>query len=1295
MAFASEVHPDGISILVVSNDRPNLYSRSRILSQADYRVIQASTAEEALHIVASTPPELIVLDVNLPNIDGLEVCRRLKTDPKTSHIMVLQVSSSRSSKKEDLAVEGEADDYLIEPIDPLDLVTTVRVLLRLSDRKRKSGLVRQQQLVKDTIGTYRAMFANATDGIAMMDPHGRYIEQNLAHWVMLGHSNEDLLGQTPAFHLGEDTFQRVVKELIDTGRFQGEIRSRRKDGQWIDVALSAFGIYGDTGEVLCYVEMKRDMTARNQREAAMLAAHDTFRQLVERSPFGVYVVDANFNLVQVSAGAQKVFENVRPLLGRDFAEVLRLIWPEPFAGEAIRLFRYTLETGESYHAPSTVEQRRDSGDVESYDWKIERITMPDGRYGVVCHFYDLSERQRYEQALRESEERFHNMANNAPVMVWVTEPDGACSFLSRSWYDFTGQTPETGLGFGWINAVHPDDRLAAEQTFVQANNTHRSFRLEYRLRKHDGEYGWAIDAAVPRFSAEGDFLGYIGSVIDITERKQAEQALHQSEERFKQLSTSLPLLAWTCAPHGECDFLSRQWIEYTGIPESVQLGYGWLNQLHPADRAATMQAWEASRQADSDFHVEFRIRRHDGVYRWFDTKAVRARAENGRTLKWYGFNTDITERKQTEEALRDSEARFRNLADHISQFAWMADAKGWIFWYNKRWFDYTGTTLEQMQGWGWRMVHHPDHLDRVIEKWQKALEAGEGWEDTFPLRGRVGTYRWFLSRALPIRDSDGLIVRWFGTNTDVTELREAEKAQAHLAAIVTSSDDAIVSKDLTGIITSWNRGAERLFGYTEQETIGRPITMLMPPDRIAEEHEILSSVKRGESVEHYETVRVRKDRTLLDISLTVSPIMDEQGRIIGASKVARDITERKRQEEELRRLKDELEVRVQERTRELLATQGRLMTVTSQLSLTEQRERRKLARDLHDYLAQMLIVGRMKTSMLKKQLPHDSATTTLSQDLDKVFQQSLEYTRTLIAELSPPSLQESGLPAALKWLSERFQKDGLTVEVQTDCAFVPLSEEQAVVVFQAVRELLFNVMKHAGVDRATVTVSFGEGDILHVSVADGGKGLAPEVLQRSAEPGHLGLVSVRERFRAMGGRVDVQSPPGNGTTVTLLLPLANSAETKVLSAQFPETQGSAFRAQNPVLPKRAVVRVLLVDDHKLMRQELRDILAANDRIRVVGEAGTGDEALLLAANVAPDVVITDINLPSVNGIEMTKRFKSLHPQTVVIGLSAHTEEHMKRDILSSGAEILLSKEYAADELVPAILRCCDGRGADR
>jgi PAS domain-containing protein len=202
----------------------------------------------------------------------------------------------------------------------------------------------------------------------------------------------DSLAKT-AEHFDRSLQKRTYSEL--------ETAFIHKKGHRVEVCVAGEPVIRD-GEVVTVLCTAKDITDRNRTEHALRAAHDTFRHLVETSPFGVYAVDADFRLVQVSAGAQKVFKNVRPLLGRDFAEVMRIVWEEPFATEAIGRFRHTLETGEPFHSPRTIEHRHDIGEIESYDWKVERVTLPDGRLGVVCHFYDLSERQRYVGALRTS-----------------------------------------------------------------------------------------------------------------------------------------------------------------------------------------------------------------------------------------------------------------------------------------------------------------------------------------------------------------------------------------------------------------------------------------------------------------------------------------------------------------------------------------------------------------------------------------------------------------------------------------------------------------------------------------------------------------------------------------------------------------------------------------------------------------------------------------------------------------------------------------------------------------------------
>ena len=300
------------------------------------------------------------------------------------------------------------------------------------------------------------------------------------------------------------------------------------------------------------------------------------------------------------------------------------------------------------------------------------------------------------------------------------------------------------------------------------------------------------------------------------------------------------------------------------------------------------------------WHGELKNRAKDGSIYWVDTTIVPFLSSEGKPQQYIAIRADITERKRAEEALRESEERFQSMVNSIPQLAWMAEADGHIFWYNQRWYEYTGTTLEQMEGWAWQTVHDPAMLPKVLERWQAAIAGGIPFEMEFPLRGADGRFGVFLTRVVPAKNREGRVVRWFGTNTDITELRRAEEVRERLAAVVESSDDAIISKDRDGTITAWNHAAEKMFGYSSSEAVGNPIQMLIPPERAHEEQDIQSRIGRGESVKHFETVRVRKDGTYIDVSATISPIRNHRGEIVGASKIARDITESKRAEETLK-----------------------------------------------------------------------------------------------------------------------------------------------------------------------------------------------------------------------------------------------------------------------------------------------------------------------------------------------------------------------------------------------------------
>ncbi|MFO1036876.1 MAG: HWE histidine kinase domain-containing protein [Geminicoccaceae bacterium] len=283
-----------------------------------------------------------------------------------------------------------------------------------------------------------------------------------------------------------DDRDRVSAEMAAiqhrVGPYEIECRIMRPDGEtrWIMDRGEAVGpLDPGTGRVFRITGTVIDITERKLVEERLRAAHDTFRHLVDRSPFGIYVVDADFRLVQVSDGAQKVFSNVRPLIGRDFAEVLRAIWPEPFASEAIGRFRHTLVTGEAFHAPTTVEQRADIGDTEAYDWKLERIALPDGRPGVVCHFYDLTERQRQEDhikfLMREVNHRSQNLLALIQGIVRLTAPKDTDDFIERF-----GERLRS-LGAAQTLLVNNVWRSVPLDDLVRSQLSHLSDRIDTRI----------------------------------------------------------------------------------------------------------------------------------------------------------------------------------------------------------------------------------------------------------------------------------------------------------------------------------------------------------------------------------------------------------------------------------------------------------------------------------------------------------------------------------------------------------------------------------------------------------------------------------------------------------------------------------------------------------------------------------------------------------------------------------------------------------------------------------------------
>ncbi len=383
---------------------------------------------------------------------------------------------------------------------------------------------------------------------------------------------------------------------------------------------------------------------------------------------------------------------------------------------------------------------------------------------------------------------------------------------------------------------------------------------------------------------------------------------------------------------------------------------------------------------------------------------------------------------------------------------------------------------------------------------------------------------------------------------EIAERKQAEMALNRLAAIVEFSNDAIISKDLNGTITTWNKGAKKLFGYTSEEMVGVSILRLIPDDRHDEENQILAKLRVGENVEHFETLRKTKDGRLLDVSVAISPIKDTAGTVVGASKVARDITDRKQVEATKVRM-DALENEIVQRqakedillSREQFQKQLQKQTklFTHQLLHAEEQARLRISRELHDQVVQTLIGINIRLVALEKQAE------IVGSNFQKHFtvvqqmvERSVETVHQFSRDLRPSVLDDLGLIPALNSLLKTFMEDtGIRVSLTSFSGVENLDIALATVLYRVAQEALTNVARHAKAQEVEISIQKLADGMICMNIKDNGQGFKMDFLQMVKNEKRLGLIGMRERLEMVKGTFDVQSLEGQGTTVTALIPL--------------------------------------------------------------------------------------------------------------------------------------------------------------
>ncbi len=403
--------------------------------------------------------------------------------------------------------------------------------------------------------------------------------------------------------------------------------------------------------------------------------------------------------------------------------------------------------------------------------------------------------------------------------------------------------------------------------------------------------------------------------------------------------------------------------------------------------------------------------------------------------------------------------------------------------------------------------------------------------------------------------------------------------------------------------------------------------------------------------------------------------------------------EQRRAARELARLNEELEHRVIERTMETTRLADQLRALAAEASQTEQRERRRLATILHDHIQQLLVAAHLQVDALKARVGGNGAAAS-TEALDSILTEALEASRNLTVELSPPILQQEGFLAAMRWLVKTMaDKHRFSVELTSDPQAEPGKEEVRAFLFQCVRELLFNSLKHSGVMRARLSVQKTATERIRISVEDDGKGFDPSGLRGpDKDSAAFGLFSIQQRVAHFGGEVDISSEPGKGTRIVMFAPLESDGHT--LEQKNAETRRTASSEkadhQEAGAPApagcgtRGKFRVMLVDDHEIMREGLSGILKLEDDFDVVGEADDGPRAIELADTLVPEVIVMDINLGAMSGIEATRTILARHPEIKIIGLSMHAETDVAQTMLNAGAVSYVCKGGPSSDLVNAI-----------
>jgi PAS domain S-box-containing protein len=742
-------------------------------------------------------------------------------------------------------------------------------------------------------------------------------------------------------------------------------------------------------------------------------------------------------------------------------------------------------------------------------------------------------------------------------------------------------------------------------------------------------------------------------------------------------------------PDGRLGLANNAFAQLTGYSREELQSIDWARTLTPPEwLKIELPKLEEQTRTGRPIHYEKEYIRKDGTRVPIELLVHLVKDAEGKPLYYYSFITDITARKQAEEELRQREQLLQNVIDGSTTPIFLKDLDGKFITINAALERMLGISREKLKG----KTDYDIAPKEVADYWrthdQQVTATGKAIQIE-ELADLPDGRHIFLANKFPLVNADGQTYGVGAISHDITERKRVEEAlRESEARFRTLFDTMSEGFSINEIICddkgkpcdlrylAVNPAFERHTGVKAADIVGRTCLELFPQAE-PEWFERYGKVALTGEPAHFESAFGPLGRWF-----EVSAYQTEPRRF---AVVFFDITERKQAGEALRELNLSLERRVAERTAEVQQQADHLRALAVELSQAEQRERKRLAAILHDHIQQLLVAAQLQLGVVERADP--GTVRAAVQGIHSIIAEAVAASRSLTVELSPPILHQSGLTAALTWLAARKEEKYLfKVHVRANSDAEPADPDVRALLFSSVQELLLNAVKHSGVREAQLIMRRSKENWTQIIVEDKGKGFDPSAIS-AHRGGGFGLFSIQQRLAYLGGRMEVDSAPGRGARFVLTIPIGQAAQKEAASAapSAPPSEMARLR------PKGRKISVLLVDDHRIMRQGLSSLLQFEEDIEVVGEAEDGRQAVALARQHVPDVIIMDVNMPVMNGIEATRVLSKELPQVKVIALSMHAERDTAEAMRQAGAVAYLTKGGPSEDLIAAIRACSQSR----